>query len=435
MKNIEKQIVNIGLIGLGNIGTKVAEELLQNDKFNQIFNLKTVLVRDLEKYYNLALKNKKFNVGNRKIAFDLVDVPEKIIEDENIDVVIELIGGVEPASEYVKKSLIAGKHVITANKELISKQIDELLHLSNKYNSKIKFEASVGAGIPIIELILELSRQNQIRNIRGIINGTSNYILSKMSEDGSNFEDVLKEAQNLGFAESDPTNDVDGFDAKFKIAILGALAFKSEIPLESVYVDGIRGITNKDFEYAKELDLNIKLLAFAEKEGSTIFAKVHPILIPINDPMAKVDRNYNVIEIEGDLIGKLWIQGEGAGNNSTTSAVLGDLMSLFDSRQSDMLVLNQNLKIRTIDQDINKYYLRLVVVDQPGVLAQIAEIFSENKISIASVIQKDLYPDNQFVDLVIMTHSSIEKNIQDVVKSISLLKVVQQDPLLIRVQS
>ena len=193
--------------------------------------------------------------------------------------------------------------------------------------------------------------------------------------------------------------------------------------------------SKKDFEYAKELDLNIKLLAFAEKEGSTIFAKVHPILIPINDPMAKVDRNYNVIEIEGDLIGKLWIQGEGAGNNSTTSAVLGDLMSLFDSRQSDMLFLNQNLKIRTIDQDINKYYLRLVVVDQPGVLAQIAEIFSKNKISIASVIQKDLYPDNQFVDLVIMTHSSIEKNIQDVVKSISLLKVVQQDPLLIRVQN
>ena len=317
---------------------------------------------------------------------------------------------------------------------MISREIKQLLNISYKYNSKIKFEASVGAGIPIIELLLGLSKQNQIRSIRGIINGTSNYILSKMSEDGSAFEDVLKEAQDLGFAESDPTNDVDGLDAKFKITILGALAFKSEIPLESVYVDGIREISNKDFEYAKELGLNIKLLAFAEKEESTISARVHPILIPINDPMAKVDRNYNVVEIEGNLIGKLWIQGEGAGSNSTTSAVLGDLMSLFDSRQLEIQSLNQNLKIRTIDENVNKYYIRLVVVDKPGVLAQIAEIFSDKNISIASVIQKDNYTDDQFVDLVIMTHSSIEKNIQNVMKKISLLKIVQKDPLLIRVE-
>jgi homoserine dehydrogenase len=430
----EKHVLNIGLIGLGNIGTKVAEELLQNNKFNQIFNLKSVLVRDLKKYQNIAFNNKKLKKNNHDIGFDLFDIPEKLFDDEDIDVIIELIGGVDPAFEYVKKSLIAGKHVITANKELISREIKELLNISYKYNSKIKFEASVGAGIPIIELLLELSRQNEIQSIRGIINGTSNYILSKMSEDGSIFEDVLKEAQNLGFAESDPTNDVDGLDAKFKIAILGALAFKSEIPLESVYVDGIREISNKDFEYAKELGLNIKLLAFAEKEGSTISARVHPILIPINDPMAKVDRNYNVIEIEGNLIGKLWIQGEGAGSNSTASAILGDLMSLFDSRQSDIQSLNQNLKIRTIDENVNKYYLRLVVVDQPGVLAQIAGIFSDNKISIASVIQKDIYPNNQFVDLVIMTHLAIEKNVQNVIKNISLLKIVRQHPLLIRVE-
>ena len=431
----EKQLINIGLIGLGNIGTKVAEELLQNNKFNQIFNLKTVLVRNLKKYQNLALNNKKFKKNNHDISFDLVDIPEKIFEDKEINVIIELIGGVDPAFEYVKKSLIAGKHVITANKELIANNIKDLLTISYKYNSKIKFEASVGAGIPIIELLLKLSRQNEIRNIRGIINGTSNYILSKMSEDGSIFEDVLKEAQNLGFAESDPTNDVDGLDAKFKIAILGALAFKSEIPLESVYVDGIRKISNKDFEYAKELGFNIKLLAFAEKEGSTISTRVNPILIPLNDPMAKVDRNYNVIEVEGNLIGKLWIQGEGAGNNSTASAILGDLLSLSDSRGSDILSINQNLKIRTIDENVNKYYVRLVVVDKSGVLAQIAEIFSDNNISIASVIQKDLYPDNQFVDLVIMTHSSIEKNIQNVMKNISLLKIVRQDPLLIRVEN
>jgi len=433
MDNTKKQVLNVGLIGLGNIGTKVAEELLQDNKFNQIFNLKTVLVRDLKKYQNIVFNNKKFK-SNNKILFNLVDVPEKIFDDEDIDVVIELMGGINPAFEYVKKSLIAGKDVITANKDLISREIKQLLNISYKYNSKIKFEASVGAGIPIIELLLGLSKQNQIRSIRGIINGTSNYILSKMSEDGSEFEDVLKEAQDLGFAESDPTNDVDGLDAKFKITILGALAFKSEIPLESVYVDGIREISNKDFEYAKELGLNIKLLAFAEKEESTISARVHPILIPINDPMAKVDRNYNVVEIEGNLIGKLWIQGEGAGSNSTTSAVLGDLMSLFDSRQLEIQSLNQNLKIRTIDENVNKYYIRLVVVDKPGVLAQIAEIFSDKNISIASVIQKDNYTDDQFVDLVIMTHSSIEKNIQNVMKKISLLKIVQKDPLLIRVE-
>ena len=208
MDNTKKQVLNIGLIGLGNIGTKVAEELLQDNKFNQIFNLKTVLVRDLKKYQNIVFNNKKFK-SNNKILFNLVDVPEKIFDDEDIDVVIELMGGINPAFEYVKKSLIAGKDVITANKDLISREIKQLLNISYKYNSKIKFEASVGAGIPIIELLLGLSKQNQIRSIRGIINGTSNYILSKMSEDGSEFEDVLKEAQDLGFAESDPTNDVD----------------------------------------------------------------------------------------------------------------------------------------------------------------------------------------------------------------------------------
>ena len=430
----KKQVFNIGLIGLGNIGTKVAEELLQNNKFNQKFNLKAVLVRNLTKYKNIAFRNNKLKINNRNLGFKLVDNPEKLFEDKDIDVIIELMGGVDPAFEYVKRSLTAGKHVITANKELISKEINELLNISCKHNSKIRFEAAVGAGIPIIEILLKLGRQNEIHSIRGIINGTSNYILSNMSENGSNFGDVLKEAQDLGFAESDPTNDIDGLDAKFKIAILGTLAFKSEISPKSVYVEGIRKISNKDFKYAKELGFNIKLLAFAEKEGSTISARVHPVLIPINYPMSKVDKNYNVIEIDGDLIGKLWMQGEGAGSCSTASAIFGDLMSLVDSSGSEIRSLNQNLKIITIDKNVNKNYLRLLVVDQPGVLAQIAGIFSNNKISIASVIQKDLDPDKQLVDLVIMTHESIEKNIQDVIKKISLLKVVKQHPLLIRVE-
>ncbi|MBM01478.1 MAG: homoserine dehydrogenase [Chloroflexi bacterium] len=425
--------LNIGIIGIGNIGLEVFKQLISNSQLSELFSIESVLVRDIKKYTNIISKDIGFE-NKVDIALEkLTDSEDKFFSNNNIDVIIELIGGLEPAYSFVKRALEYKKHVVTANKDLIATHIEELIKLSKKNNVKLRFEGSVGAGIPIIEVLSDMLKQNQIQKITGIINGTSNYILSSMFENSSNFENVLKEAQELGFAESDPTNDVEGFDAKFKIDILGSIAFGSRIPLKTVYVKGISEISNKDMNYAREFGYNIKLLAITERKPEGIYSSVSPALVSLAQPMSKVGGNYNAVEILGDLVGNLWIQGEGAGKNSTSSAVLGDLMGIYYGSNDDINLSKGREKYLTREEIILKNYIRLSVEDKYGVLSEISGIFSNNEISIASVIQKDIDNSSGVVDLVIMTHDSKGINFDTAIDSVSKISSVKEKPIIIRI--
>ena len=428
-----KPKLKIGLIGLGNVGLRLAEELIKNKDLDNFISLESVLVRNLEKYNNVVSSDKKLGTDRKFLLSKLTDDPEYFFEHSDTDVVVELVGGIDEASQYVERALLGKKHVVTANKELISHKLYELTELAKSHKVKLRFEAAVGAGIPIIEVLSDMLKQNEIKRITGIINGTSNYILSAMFERSSDFLEVLKEAQNLGYAESDPTNDVDGFDAKFKINILGSIAFGCWIPLESIYVKGIRDISGRDIMYAREFKYNIKLLAITEKKENLISTRVNPALVPLSHPLANVNGNYNAVEIMGDLVGKLWIQGEGAGKNSTTSAVLGDLLGIYNSSSADIVLDKDNGQYMDDNETFSRNYVRLSVEDRYGVLSQISGIFSENKISISSVIQKDAAEMDGSVDLVVMTHEASQKNFLMAIKKINSLSVVKSNPVTIRI--
>jgi len=425
--------LNIGLIGIGNVGLQVAKELVVNDRLSNLFKIESILVRDLDKYKKIIASDNEFSNQNQFVSQKLTDNEDRFFGNDKIDVVIELIGGTTPALDYAKRALISKKHVISANKELIANHFIELSEISKSNNVKLRFEGAVGAGIPIIEVLSDMLKQNKIERITGIINGTSNFILSSMFEKSSDFNEVLREAQDLGFAESDPTNDIEGYDAKFKINILGSIAFGAKIPLDKVFVKGISEISDKDMIYAKEFGYNIKLLATTEKTSKGICSSVCPVLVPLDHPMAKVDGNYNAVEILGDLVGNLWIQGEGAGKNSTSSAVLGDLMGIYHQSSDDIYLNDLKQNYLSEGDVISKNYIRLSVEDKHGVLSSIAGIFSENEISIASIIQKDIKRNNQLVDLVIMTHESKGINFDNALNSILKLDVVKEKPVSLRI--
>ena len=416
--------MKIGIIGIGNVGLQVLKDLNSNVKIKNILSVEKILVRDRKKY--LKVLDSEFGIDNNfsKILTD--DFNEFINSD--ISIVAELIGGMDPAKEYVEKSILSGKNVVTANKEIISNSIDNLTKLADSKNVKLRFEAAVGAGIPLIEVLIDMLEQNNISKITGIINGTSNYILSSMHNSDKTFNESLKEAQDLGFAESDPTNDVGGFDAKFKINILGSIAFGERMPLESVSVNGIENLSQKDIGYAQEFGYVIKLLAVTELKSSKIYSKVSPYLVSNTHPLSKVDENYNAVEINGDLVGKLWFQGEGAGKLSTTSAVIGDLLGIVKNTSGNLTFKDNNFSYFSDDEISGKKYIRFSVEDKFGVLEKIAGIFSKNKVSIASVIQKEVNSDG-LADLVIMTHESLEINFKNSLVQIKKLDFVKEDPI------
>ena len=415
--------MKIGIIGIGNVGFQVLKDIQSNGKINKFLNIEKILVRDKDKY--LKILESEFGVDSPVI--------EKLTDDFNdfinsdIDTVIELIGGSNPAKEYVKEALNYKKNVVTANKEIIASSIEDLTSSANLNNVKIRFEAAVGAGIPLIEVLIDMLKQNKISKITGIINGTSNYILSSMHNSDKSFDESLKEAQNLGFAESDPTNDIGGFDAMYKASILGSIAFGGKVPIESISVKGIENLSQKDISYSKELGFVIKLLAVTENKSSKIYSKVAPYLVPKNHPLAKVSDNYNAIEIKGDLVGNLWFQGQGAGKLSTTSAVIGDLLGIENSTSGSLLLEKNELNFLSDDETVGKKYIRLNVEDKFGVLEKIAGIFSRNKVSIASVIQKEVDAKG-LADLVIMTHESLGSNLKNSLDEIQKLNFIKEDP-------
>ncbi len=401
--------VNIVLLGLGVVGGGVAGALRERaDTYSQRVGaslaLRRVLVRHLDK--------------ERAVKLDpslLTDDAEEAVSGD-VDIVVELLGGEHPAYGLIRDALSRGRYVVTANKEVMAKHGPELLSLAAEKGVDILYEASVGGGIPIISPLKRDLSANEISSVRAIINGTTNYILTRMSRDGLDFATALAQAQQLGYAEADPTNDIDGHDAAYKLAILASLAFHTHIGPDDIRREGISGLAARDFRYARELGYAIKLLAVARREGSSLQVRVHPTLVPEEQLLAKVDGVLNAVQIEGDLSGRVLFQGAGAGSLPTTSAVMADVLDAaraivqggrpFPWRYTD------EVAIKPLAELVTRYYIRLEVVDRPGVLAGIARAFGDHEVSIASVIQKETDEAAQTAELVIMTHPAREEAVQ-----------------------
>jgi homoserine dehydrogenase len=429
-----KKEIGIGLLGLGTVGSGVAEVLL--DKTDSLAEqagaslvLKKVLVRDVNKQRSVKLE-----------PHMLTNHAKGILTDPEVDIVIELIGGEEPALEYTKQAIIHNKHVVTANKEVIAKHGYELLSLAKEHSVDLRYEASVGSGIPLISPFLQDLAANDISTIYAILNGTTNYILTRMSQEGLDFSVALKQAQELGYAEANPANDIEGMDTAYKLAILSSLAFHTTVNPQNIYCEGISRLQARDFRYAKEFGYVIKLLAIAKRDGEAIEVRVHPAFIPEDSQLAKVDGVYNAIQVEGDLAGKLVFYGQGAGALQASSAIMADVLVIGRNICHSItnvpgVQLNQKLTIKPMSDIKTRYYFRLDVVDRPGVLAQISKVLGDNAVSISSVIQKESDLTSQTAVLVIMTHPSQEQAVQRALKELTQLAVVNEVSNFIRVEA
>jgi homoserine dehydrogenase len=427
--------LRIGFLGLGVVGSAVANALLEKGeslerRIGRPLELTRVLVRDPAK--------------DRAIDRALLSVdPDLILDDPSIDLVVEMMGGEYPAHDYVVRALRAGKHVVTANKEVMAKHGPEILAIAAERGVHISFEASVGGGIPVIGPFKLDLLANEIQEVRAIINGTTNYILTRMAADGADFAGALAEAQALGYAEADPRNDVEGIDAAYKLAILGSLAFHTIARPSDVYHEGITALTPADFRYARELGYTIKLLAIARAREGGVELRVHPAFIPENEVLARVDGVFNAVAVTGDLVGPILFYGMGAGAGPTSSAVVADIIEL-----AQRLVVGQShvpaptyddrYRFRPMDEVCTRYYLRLLAEDRPGVFAQITQALGEARISLASVIQKQNVmlgdPPVEYAEIVLMTHEATEAPMQRAVRSIAALPVVNRVGSLIRVE-
>ncbi|TRZ94065.1 MAG: homoserine dehydrogenase, partial [Dehalococcoidia bacterium] len=364
----------------------------------------------------------------------------EVVSHPEIDIVIELIGGEHPAFEYIRECLISGKHVVTANKEVMAKHGCELLVLAQEHQVALRYEASVGGGIPLIAPFQQDLVANDISAIHAILNGTTNYILTQMAKEGLDFSVALKQAQELGYAEANPANDIDGVDAAYKLAILATIAFNTEIRMENVYHEGISRLQARDFRYARELGCAIKLLAIAKRTGESIEARVHPVFIPEDSLLAKVDGVYNAIQVEGDLVGKVIFYGEGAGPSATSSALVSDVINIAqninrEASNAPRLPFESGQTVRPMAEIETRYYVRMSVADQPGVLAQISKILGDHLISISSVIQKEADPSNHIAEIVIMTHPAKEQAVQQALKETERLTVVKEIINFVRVEA
>lgn len=424
--------IKVGLLGLGNVGKGVYKILANNTesiekKVGSPVEIVKILVRDLTKDRGLEV--------NKEI---LTENPDDILKNPDVNIVVELLGGIEPARQYVSQAFKEGKSVVTANKDLIALHGAELFSLAEENKCDLLFEGSVGGGIPIIRPLKQCLASNKMEEVMGIINGTTNYMLTKMTNEGSDFQEVLAEAQEKGYAEADPTADIEGYDAARKLAILASIAFNTRVTLNDVYVEGITKITADDITYARELGYVIKLLAIAKNLNGSIEARVHPTFISQGHPLASVNDVFNAIFVKGDAVGEAMFYGRGAGELPTGSAVAGDIMDaarniLRDDKGRIGCTCFLNKPIKDMGESIAKYYIRLKVVDKPGVLATIASVFGNQDVSLNSVIQKK-NTDEHMAELVLVTHDVLEKNIQDAIKIIKGLSTVEAVANIIRVE-
>ncbi|EHQ90353.1 homoserine dehydrogenase [Desulfosporosinus youngiae] len=406
--------INIGILGLGTVGCGVVKVLQQNAKDIQTrtnceLQIKAILDRDLDR--------------ERDVSGDylLTDQSEEVLHDPDIDIIVEVMGGIEPARTFILEALEHGKNVVTANKDLIALHGHELLEAADAAGKDLCFEASVGGGIPIIAALKDSLAANHITEVLGIINGTTNYILTAMAEQGREYAEVLAEAQQLGYAEANPSSDVDGLDAARKLAILASIAFNSRVALKDVFVEGISKITREDLAYAAELGCTIKLLAIAKHHSEGIEVRVHPAILPLNHPLASVSGVFNAIYVVGDAVGETMFYGRGAGSLPTGSAIVSDIMRIVRNIQtkstpSSNCTCYLDLPIKAASDFHTAFYIRLLVKDEPRVLATLALLFAEANISFASIIQKQR--GEHQAEIVLLTHPCREGELQEALDSV-----------------
>ena len=417
--------VNVALVGLGTVGAGVYKTImLQKDtivhKEGIALNLKKVLALQYSIDIPEALKAKDFY--------------EDIICDDSIDIVIELIGGITPAKDFILAALKARKTVVTANKELLARHWPELNSAAKAAGAGLYFEASVGGGIPVLRTIWDSLQANEITSVMGIINGTTNYILTKMEDEKASFQDVLVEAQQLGMAEANPKSDVEGFDTMYKLSILASMAFHARVPVEYIHCEGITNITQEDIMYGNELGYTVKLLAIGKKKGKTVEARVHPTMIPKTHPLASVRGAYNAIFLHGNIVGDIMLYGRGAGDMPTASAVVSDVIYAAGREKHRYTTFYNEYDVSTELAFQNNwesaFFIRIIAQDSPGVLSKISNVFGKYGVSIASVMQKGQSEDS--VPLIFITHKaeeiSLKRAIDDIKYLPEVLSVSQYDP-------
>jgi len=432
---LKNKAIHIGIIGFGTVGTGTAKILLKKERE---LRRKAGFPIVLKKIADLDTKRKRGIALSQGVLTDDVDA---VLNDPDIDIIVELIGGIHQAKEIVLKAINKGKHVVTANKALLAEEGTEIFKAAENNKVDIGFEASVAGSIPIIKVVRESLIGNSLNNIYGIINGTANYILTKMTEEGVEFERVLKEAQALGYAEADPTFDIEGIDSAHKLTILASLAFGIPISFEKVYTQGITGITPLDIQFASEFGYRVKLLAIAKRTGKEIELRVHPTMLPKDDLISGVGGVFNAIFVDGDAAGEALYYGKGAGEMPTGSAVVSDIVDIARNIMTGASERirgmnragNSDLKIKKMEDIRTSYYLRFSAIDKPGVLSRISGILGDHNISIESMIQKGRKKEKA-VPLVMMTHEAREKDMVQALKEINRLSIVSGKTMYIRVE-
>lgn len=419
--------VNIAILGMGTIGSGVYKTIAaQKSRIEHKEGISLCVKKVLSLEYSIDIPNE----------LKATDFYKDIIADKSIDTVVELIGGVKPALEFVLAALDSGKTVVTANKELLARHWPEINAAAQKSGAGLYFEASVGGGIPILRTIWDSLQANEITSVMGIINGTTNYILTKMDQDKADFNEVLKEAQRLGMAEANPKNDIEGLDAMYKLSILSSMAFHARVPVEYIYCEGITNISLEDIAYGNELGYTVKLLAIGKKQGKTIEVRVHPTMIPKTHPLASVRGAFNAIFLHGDTVDDIMLYGRGAGDMPTASAVVSDIIYAA-GRECHHYTTFYNGE--TVSNEISfennwecEFFIRIIVQDSPGVLAKIASVFGRQGVSIASVRQQG--ESEESVPLIFVTHKAKEISVKRAIEEISYIPEVLSVANTIRVE-
>ena len=429
---MEKKTLKAGLLGLGTVGTGVYKlfEAQKDEMIHKIganLELKKILVRPH------SMERAK---GIVREGIELTSDWRSIVEDEEIDIIIEVMGGTEFAKECILAALNAGKSVVTANKDLVAIDGKELLDAAAANNCDFLFEAAVAGGIPIIRPLKQCLAGNHLTEVMGIINGTTNFILTKMTLEGMDYQEALALATELGYAEADPTADVEGIDAARKVAILASIAFNSRVVLKDVYTEGITQLTKEDIEYAREMGWTIKLIGMARNTETGVEVRVHPMLIPSTHPLAAVNDSFNAVFVHGDAVDDAMFYGRGAGELPTASAIMGDVMDIardirFNCKSRINCTCYKQLPIKKIDECSNSYYIRLMADNQPGVLSNIAKVFGDHNVSIAQFIQR--HAQEYQAEMVLITENVLEKDFNAAMEQLKALSIVKEISAVIRV--
>lgn len=425
--------VGVAILGLGTVGGGTYEILTSKKENFAKFQGLEVTVENVLEINDSRVK--MFNVDPAVVTKNIAE----IVSNPAVDIVVELIGGIEPAKSFILTALKHGKTVVTANKELIAKYWHEIEATAKMHNAGFYFEASCVGGVPIIRTLTDSMQGNNIQSIIGIINGTTNYILTKMSNEGLKFDDVLKEAQAKGYAEANPSADIDGYDAAYKLSILSSLAFNVKVPLNNVYREGISNISKIDIGYGKELGYTLKLLGIGKRTEKGIEVRVHPTFIRNTHPLATVNGSFNAVHLVGDNVGDIMLYGRGAGALPTGSAVVSDIIYAAQKTEHYYVPFVNNKEaekdVKFSDDFSCEYYLRFTVKDKPGVLAKISGVFGTHNVSITDVIQKENTDDKNNVPIIFMTHKTSEKSMNAAIKEIKKLEnAVESVDAIIRVE-